>query len=398
MPNAVPGFVYTDHVKPAVAITNPAAGGTTSGTINVTATATDNDQIAGVQFYLDGAPLGAEDTVAPYSVSLNTAALTTGAHSVYAIARDRVGNTTQAATVNFTNADQHAPTVAITSPGNGATVSGTITLTATASDDVGVTHVDYYVDGGYVGSGSGGSWSLGLNTQAYGDGGHTIQAYAYDAAGNQSPVSTISVTMSNNPAFLGGGAGNGGASFPPVPAGTLIVVTAFAQSSLAITDNAGSTYNLLGSAPVSETNPYYHTGTAYYYYAYANAGASAVAANGFGDQTTVAVATYSHAEGGIYSNSGIGNWGRWSGTPFSFGTTRGLAVVFLWAGYDGFAGGPASIAGPFTKREAATDHDLTDFEVSVSDWITASGGSGTPSGGNASASDVYGAVVVFENS
>ena len=37
---------------------------------NVSANAADNDAVAGVQFKLDGADLGAEDASAPYSVSL----------------------------------------------------------------------------------------------------------------------------------------------------------------------------------------------------------------------------------------------------------------------------------------------------------------------------------------
>ena len=39
-----------------------------SGTVTVTATASDNVGVVGVQFRLDGADLGAEDTAAPYSV------------------------------------------------------------------------------------------------------------------------------------------------------------------------------------------------------------------------------------------------------------------------------------------------------------------------------------------
>ena len=61
-----------DTTAPTVSLTAPADGATVSGTINVTATASDNVGVVGVQFLLDGNNLGAEDTTAPYSVSWDT--------------------------------------------------------------------------------------------------------------------------------------------------------------------------------------------------------------------------------------------------------------------------------------------------------------------------------------
>ena len=61
-----------DTTAPTVSITAPAAGATVSGTVPVTATATDNVGVAGVQFKVDGVNVGAEDTKKPYSVSWNT--------------------------------------------------------------------------------------------------------------------------------------------------------------------------------------------------------------------------------------------------------------------------------------------------------------------------------------
>ena len=61
-----------DATPPTVSVSAPAAGATLTGTTPVNATAADNVGVAGVQFTLDGANLGAEDTSAPYSVSWNT--------------------------------------------------------------------------------------------------------------------------------------------------------------------------------------------------------------------------------------------------------------------------------------------------------------------------------------
>ena len=61
-----------DTTAPTVSLTAPADGATVSGTVTLSATATDNVGVAGVQFKLDGTNLGAEDTSSPYSVSWNT--------------------------------------------------------------------------------------------------------------------------------------------------------------------------------------------------------------------------------------------------------------------------------------------------------------------------------------
>ena len=58
----------TDTTPPTVALTQPANGATVSGTTTVTASASDNVGVVGVQFKLDGANLGAEVSVSPYSL------------------------------------------------------------------------------------------------------------------------------------------------------------------------------------------------------------------------------------------------------------------------------------------------------------------------------------------
>ena len=60
-----------DTTAPVVNMTAPGAG-TVSGTVTVTATATDAVGVAGVQFLLNGSPLGSEDTTSPFSVAWNS--------------------------------------------------------------------------------------------------------------------------------------------------------------------------------------------------------------------------------------------------------------------------------------------------------------------------------------
>jgi fibronectin type 3 domain-containing protein len=92
----------SDPIPPTVSITAPANGATVSGTITVSADATDNVAVAGVRFQLDGANIGTQDKIAPYSVSLDTATLTNGPHSLTAVALDAAGNQTTASPITVT--------------------------------------------------------------------------------------------------------------------------------------------------------------------------------------------------------------------------------------------------------------------------------------------------------
>jgi Concanavalin A-like lectin/glucanases superfamily/Bacterial Ig domain/Abnormal spindle-like microcephaly-assoc'd, ASPM-SPD-2-Hydin len=98
-------YAASDTTAPTVQVTAPGAGATVSGTISVTATAADNVGVVGVQFLLDGAALGAEQTTAPYGVAWATGSVANGTHSLSARARDAAGNTTLAASVVVTVAN-----------------------------------------------------------------------------------------------------------------------------------------------------------------------------------------------------------------------------------------------------------------------------------------------------
>jgi outer membrane protein assembly factor BamB len=104
--------VPPDNTPPTVSLTAPTGGSTVSGTISVTANASDNVGVAGVQFKLDGASLGSEVTSSPYSVSWDTTTATNGTHVLTAVARDTSGNLTTSSPVTITvdNSTQPPPT------------------------------------------------------------------------------------------------------------------------------------------------------------------------------------------------------------------------------------------------------------------------------------------------
>jgi Bacterial Ig domain/PASTA domain len=85
-----------DTIPPTVTFTSPLNGAGVQGSVAVAVDATDNIGVVGVQFFVDGNPLGAEDKVAPYTRSWATGPRGTqlGAHTLTAVARDVAGNTT----------------------------------------------------------------------------------------------------------------------------------------------------------------------------------------------------------------------------------------------------------------------------------------------------------------
>ncbi|HYC70071.1 MAG TPA: glycoside hydrolase family 9 protein [Opitutaceae bacterium] len=98
-----------DTTAPTVSVTAPATASGTS--VAVSATASDNVGVAGVQFLLGGNALGAEDTAAPFSTTWNSTTATNGSHVLTAVARDAAGNrtTSAAVTVNVSNGTTTTP-------------------------------------------------------------------------------------------------------------------------------------------------------------------------------------------------------------------------------------------------------------------------------------------------
>jgi hypothetical protein len=107
------------------------------------------------------------------------------------------GNVTSNAATLTVNVAQ-PPSVNISSPGNGATVSGTITVSGTASDPVGLSSIQLQIDGGAFSPASGTSnWSFSLDTTSLSNAAHSLTARASDSSG-LSASSSITVNVSNS--------------------------------------------------------------------------------------------------------------------------------------------------------------------------------------------------------
>lgn len=192
-----------DTTPPTVSMTAPANGATVSGSITVSANASDNVGVAGVQFQLDGANLGAEETTSPYSISWDTTAASNGSHALTAVAWDAAGNRTTSTPVSVTvsnrSGDTTPPTVAMTAPANGSTVSGSITVSANASDNVAVAGVQFQLNGANLGvEVTAAPYSITWDTSTVANGSYTLDAIARDSSGNRTTSASVTVTVSNS--------------------------------------------------------------------------------------------------------------------------------------------------------------------------------------------------------
>jgi chitinase len=192
-----------DTMVPTVSLTTPVAGAVLMGTSALSATASDNVGVVKVEFHVDGTLKGT-DTASPYSLSLDTTQIANGTHSITAKAYDAANNVTAATAVSVTvqnpvtpPPDTTAPTVVITGPAAGATVSGTTSIAATATDNTGVAKVEFYIDGALKNTDTTAPYAYALDTTTLTNAGHSLSAKAFDAAGNSATSATVTVTVSN---------------------------------------------------------------------------------------------------------------------------------------------------------------------------------------------------------
>ena len=190
---------------PVISVTAPLNGNTVTGTVPLTAsTATTS----GVQFLIDGEPLGSLLSTAPYSMSWDTTTATNGTHWLAAQTTGPTGviGTSAVVAVTVSNSTTAPPTVEITAPTAGSTVSATITVSANAASGVGIANVTFYVDGTQIGTPvTAPPFMTTWDTEQFSAGQHTLTATAIDTSGNSgtSPGVTVTVDNSQPPNVIG---------------------------------------------------------------------------------------------------------------------------------------------------------------------------------------------------
>lgn len=99
--------------------------------------------------------------------------------------------------------DTQAPATSVTSPAGGSSVSGSATISATASDNVGVTRVEVFVDAVLFKTLTAAPYTTSWDTAEVDNGTHTLSAKAYDAAGNVGTSANVTVTVANDISLFG---------------------------------------------------------------------------------------------------------------------------------------------------------------------------------------------------
>lgn len=189
-----------DNQPPSSEITYPADSATVEGTVAVTINANDNVAVTKVELYFDSEKVG-ECTTSPFIINWNTKLCANKTAELRARAYDAAGNNAYSAALNITveNAvDTEPPSVQVTSPADGAVLTGSVQITANTSDNVGVTKVEYYFDNNKVAESTQAPFSTNWNTTSSRNTTDTLEARAYDAAGNIGYCRSVSVTLDNS--------------------------------------------------------------------------------------------------------------------------------------------------------------------------------------------------------
>ncbi|MFA6908882.1 MAG: Ig-like domain-containing protein [Patescibacteria group bacterium] len=192
-----------DTTPPEVTMITPVDGGAAHNPVSFLAHASDNGSLTTTLLYVDG--------VSKFMLFGGTTVdiggpltLTTGLHTAYAKSTDTSSLTTTTPIVTFL-VDDTVPQVVLTAPAEGAQLSGFVDLTADASDNDAIQKVAFVMDSSVVlNEDSTAPYAFALDSSTVSAGAHTIQAKAYDRAGNVTTSVSHGVTIFHSATFVCG--------------------------------------------------------------------------------------------------------------------------------------------------------------------------------------------------
>jgi hypothetical protein len=116
-------------------------------------------------------------------------------------------------------ADTTAPSVTLTTPADGTTVSGAFTVSGTASDNIGVTAVTLRIDNTYVATKNNAPYNFTVNSSTLSQGTHSILLRAWDAANNMGASRAVTIVVSSANGGNNGGTTSGNSGGTVIQAG-----------------------------------------------------------------------------------------------------------------------------------------------------------------------------------
>jgi len=179
---------------PQVVILSPSIGSNLAGNVTVSSSILAESDVMRAELLVDGLKI-AEDDSSPYSFTWNTRQYPNGAHTVSIRALDGCDNTGTSNPVNVNVANtQGAPTVSIVQPAQGAMLSGSVLVAASASDPQGIKQVEFFVDDVLKSTDISAPYRWTWNTAGYSSGVHVLKARALDnnlVEGFSNPVEVL---------------------------------------------------------------------------------------------------------------------------------------------------------------------------------------------------------------
>ena len=196
------GIVY-DLTPPTGTIVSPPAGLTVNGSIPIIVSAADNISVGEVAFSIDGV-FQETITSSPYVYLWDTSSASEDSeHIISAIVIDSVGNETPLTPIsvfvnNLIDPDLVPPIASIFYPVSGQTISGIVDIEISTSDNDGISHVIFFIDGNESYLDEEQPYIYNWNTEFESeDNEHTIAAASCDYFGNCTLTSPITVIVDN---------------------------------------------------------------------------------------------------------------------------------------------------------------------------------------------------------
>ena len=196
-----------DDINPTALFLYPIEGSTIAGNVRVALDIADNDSLANIELYVDGELETSEAAPSsPWIYDWDTSdKADSTVHNLYVKVHDGAGNIGTAqrnvtiySEIGSADPDVSPPVALFLYPLAGTVVTDTVSVSVDLFDNVGVSRVEFYVDGQLVISATNPAvpWIFDWNTSAKADGlPHSIYVKAYDTAGNVGTSVLLTLTI-----------------------------------------------------------------------------------------------------------------------------------------------------------------------------------------------------------
>jgi chitinase len=190
-----------DTLAPVINLVHPISGSTVKDTVVIVPQIIEDGTIDRVEYYIDGR-LKFTTNQTPYQFNWDVSDLMNGSnHSIFARAFDINQNNSYSNVLSVIVESQNIvdnipPVVSISYPSAGMTVSDTVSILASASDNIAIDRLELYVDGNLYSTLNQSPWRFSWDVTGYISGStHSIYIIAYDTNQNQTTSTIVGVTV-----------------------------------------------------------------------------------------------------------------------------------------------------------------------------------------------------------